>query len=39
MGRIGKPEDVVEAILYLASDDSSWVTGTIIPIDGGMKAN
>jgi NAD(P)-dependent dehydrogenase (short-subunit alcohol dehydrogenase family) len=39
MGRIGKPEDVVEAILYLASDDSSWVTGAIIPIDGGMKAN
>ncbi len=39
MGRIGKPEDVVEAILYLASDDSSWVTGTIIAIDGGMKAN
>lgn len=39
MGRIGKPEDVVEAILYLASDHSSWVTGTIIPIDGGMKAN
>ncbi|MFZ1291124.1 MAG: SDR family oxidoreductase [Melioribacteraceae bacterium] len=39
MGRIGKPEDVVEAILYLASDDSSWVTGVIIPIDGGMKAN
>jgi NAD(P)-dependent dehydrogenase (short-subunit alcohol dehydrogenase family) len=39
MGRIGTPEDVVEAILYLASDDSSWVTGTIIPIDGGMKAN
>jgi NAD(P)-dependent dehydrogenase (short-subunit alcohol dehydrogenase family) len=39
MGRIGKPEDVVEAILYLASDDSSWVTGSIIPIDGGMKAN
>lgn len=39
MGKIGKPEDVVEGILYLASDDSSWVTGTIIPIDGGMKAN
>lgn len=39
MGRIGKPEDVVEAVLYLASDNSSWVTGTIIPIDGGMKAN
>lgn len=39
MGRIGKPDDVVEAILYLASDISSWTTGVIIPIDGGMKAN
>ena len=39
MGRIGSPQDVVEAILYLASENSSWVTGTIIPIDGGMKAN
>lgn len=39
MGRIGNPNDVVNAILYLASDDSSWVTGTIIPVDGGMKAN
>lgn len=38
LGRIGKPEDIVNAILYLASDQSSWQTGTIIPIDGGMKA-
>ena len=38
MGRIGKPRDVAEAVLYLASDDSSWTTGTIIPIDGGMSA-
>jgi NAD(P)-dependent dehydrogenase (short-subunit alcohol dehydrogenase family) len=37
MNRIGKPEDVVEGILYLASDDSSWVTGTVLPIDGGMS--
>jgi NAD(P)-dependent dehydrogenase (short-subunit alcohol dehydrogenase family) len=38
LGRIGKPEDIVNAVLYLASDQSSWQTGTIIPIDGGMKA-
>ena len=36
LGRIGKPEDIVDAILYLASEKSSWVTGTIIPIDGGL---
>ncbi|TFG01990.1 MAG: SDR family oxidoreductase [Promethearchaeota archaeon] len=39
LGRIGKPVDVVHAILYLASDQSSWQTGTIIPVDGGMSAN
>lgn len=38
MGRIGKPEDVASAVLYFASDDSKWTTGTILPIDGGMAA-
>jgi len=35
IGRIGQPEDVAKAILYLASDDASWVTGSILVIDGG----
>ncbi|NVM46585.1 MAG: SDR family oxidoreductase [Candidatus Lokiarchaeota archaeon] len=39
LGRIGKPEDIVYAILYLASDNSSWVTGAILPIDGGLSVN
>ena len=39
LGRIGKPEDIVDVILYLASDRSSWVTGAIIPIDGGLSVN
>lgn len=39
LGRIGTPQDVVGAILYLAGDQSSWQTGTIIPVDGGMKAS
>jgi len=38
IGRIGMPEDVANAILYFASDDSSWVTGAVLPIDGGMAA-
>ena len=38
LGRIGKPEDVVSAILYLASDESSWTTGSIIHVDGGISA-
>jgi len=35
IGRIGVPEDVAKAILYLVSEESSWVTGAILPIDGG----
>lgn len=34
--RPGKPEEVANLILYLASDESTWVTGTTFPIDGGM---
>src|SRR5215210_336057 len=36
--RIGEPEDVTNAILFLASDESKWVTGTIMNIDGGISA-
>lgn len=35
LGRHGQPEDVVNAAIYLASDESSWVTGTNIVVDGG----
>lgn len=35
IGRIGTPEDVASAILYLVSEDSSWITGAILPVDGG----
>ncbi len=38
LGRIGQPADVAEAILFLASDQSSWITGTILPVDGGVMA-
>jgi NAD(P)-dependent dehydrogenase (short-subunit alcohol dehydrogenase family) len=38
LGRPGKPEEVASLVLYLASDESTWVTGSIFPIDGGMTA-
>jgi NAD(P)-dependent dehydrogenase (short-subunit alcohol dehydrogenase family) len=38
LGRIGTPEDVANAVLFLASDMSSWVTGTHLVVDGGGLA-
>jgi len=38
MKRVGKPEDVAAMIVFLLSDASSWITGTVIPVDGGMMA-
>lgn len=38
VGRLGKPEDVANLALYLASDESSFVSGTAITIDGGLTA-
>lgn len=38
MGRYGKPEDLISTTLYLCDDASSFVTGVIIPIDGGFSA-
>lgn len=35
MGRIGRPEEIAALAVYLASDESAFVTGTAIPIDGG----
>lgn len=34
--RIGEPEDVAQAAVYLASDDGRWVTGTVLRVDGGF---
>ncbi len=38
LGRMGRPEDIAAGILYLASDESSFVTGSELVIDGGMTA-
>jgi NAD(P)-dependent dehydrogenase (short-subunit alcohol dehydrogenase family) len=39
LGRFGTPADIAAGCLYLASDESSWVTGSELVIDGGMTAN
>ncbi len=36
--RLGKPEDVAYAALFLCSDAASWITGVVLPVDGGLSA-
>jgi meso-butanediol dehydrogenase / (S,S)-butanediol dehydrogenase / diacetyl reductase len=38
LGRLGRPDDIAQAVLYLASDDAAWTTGTIVTVDGGIMA-
>ncbi|MCA9861227.1 MAG: SDR family oxidoreductase, partial [Thermomicrobiales bacterium] len=38
LGRIGTPDDIAKAALFLCSDDASWITGVALPVDGGLTA-
>lgn len=38
LGRNGQPQDVARAILFLASEAASWITGAVLPVDGGVTA-
>lgn len=38
LGRLGRPEDVAEMAVFLASEEASWLTGATIPLDGGLTA-
>ncbi|MDQ4042240.1 MAG: glucose 1-dehydrogenase [Actinomycetota bacterium] len=38
LGRIGDPEDVAGAVLFLASDEAAWISGAVLPVDGGLTA-
>jgi NAD(P)-dependent dehydrogenase (short-subunit alcohol dehydrogenase family) len=36
LGRVGEPEDVAAAVAFLASADADWITGHVLPVDGGL---
>jgi NAD(P)-dependent dehydrogenase (short-subunit alcohol dehydrogenase family) len=38
LGRVAKPEDIANTALFLASDESAYITGVAIPVDGGFTA-
>lgn len=38
IGRLGQPDDIAGMAVYLASDESKWVTGSVLPVDGGYLA-
>ncbi len=38
LGRVGEPEDIANAALFLASDEAAWITGVVLNVDGGLMA-
>ncbi|MEU6079051.1 SDR family NAD(P)-dependent oxidoreductase [Streptomyces sp. NPDC047108] len=36
LGRVGRPDDIAAAVAFLASRDAAWITGTTLPVDGGL---
>lgn len=38
LGRVGAPDDIAESLMFLASDAASWITGIVLPVEGGVMA-
>jgi len=38
LGRLGKPEDIARAIVFLLDPDNSWITGQVLAVDGGLSS-
>jgi len=38
LGRVAEPDDIAKAVSFLASDEAGYITGTILPVDGGLMA-
>ena len=39
LGRVGETEDIARAVLFVASEDAGFITGVVLPVDGGLTAS